>query len=103
MIWRECRGSSLSNLLGGEISRTSQFLVLRNTEEDDIGLVIGDPVAAATPQFSDDGVRAGHHYWYRVVALDNKGNRSDPISPAVVRVGAPLIVKPPAPVELNAK
>ena len=62
MILRVCRGSSLSNLLDGEISRTSQFLVLRSTEEDDIGLVIGDPVAAVTPQFSDDGVRAGHYY-----------------------------------------
>ncbi len=82
----------------GEISRTSQFLVLRSTEENDIGLVIGDPIPAATPQFTDDGVQAGHHYWYRVVALDAKGNRSDPSPPAVVRVDAPPIVKPPAPI-----
>jgi hypothetical protein len=82
----------------GEVSHTSQFLVLRSTEENDIGLVIGDPIPAASPQFTDDGVQAGHHYWYRVVALDSKGNRSDTSLPAVVRVGAPLIAKPPAPV-----
>jgi hypothetical protein len=82
----------------GETSRTSQFLVLRSTKENDIGLVIGEPVPAATPQFSDDGVQAGQHYWYRVVALDGKGNRSDPSPPAIVRVGAPAIAKPPAPV-----
>lgn len=81
----------------GQATRTAQFLVLRSTDENDIGLVIGDPVPAATAQFTDDTVEAGDHYFYRVVALDAAGNRSDPSTPAVVRVGAPPIPKPAAP------
>ena len=39
----------------------------------------------------------GESYWYRLVALDKNGNRSDPTSPVAVRVGAPAIPKPPTP------
>jgi fibronectin type 3 domain-containing protein len=81
----------------GQATRTVQFLVLRSTDENDIGLVIGDQVPVATAQFTDDAVEAGDHYFYRVVALDATGNRSDPSLPAVVRVGAPPIPKPAAP------
>jgi hypothetical protein len=81
----------------GELSRTTQFFVMRSSDENDEGLVIGDPIPASTQQFSDDGVEAGQHYWYRVVALDAAGNRSDPSTPATVRVGAPPIPKPAAP------
>jgi len=81
----------------GLAARTAQFLVMRSTEENDEGLVIGDPIPAATTQFTDEAVEAGEHYWYRVVALDAAGNRSDPSTPAVVRVGAPAIPKPAPP------
>jgi len=81
----------------GLVTRTTQFLVMRSSEADDDGLVVGDPVPAANAQFTDDGVEAGEHYWYRVVALDASGNRSDPSAPAVVLVGAPTIPKPAAP------
>jgi chitodextrinase len=78
-------------------ARTTQFLVMRSSDAEDEGLVVGDPVPAANAQFTDDGVEAGEHYWYRVVALDAAGNRSDPSAAAVVRVGAPAIPKPAAP------
>jgi fibronectin type 3 domain-containing protein len=88
---------SLKFRANGLLARTAQFLVMRSSEAEDEGLVVGDPVPAATAQFTDDGVEAGEHYWYRVVALDAAGNRSDPSAPAVVRVGAPSIPKPAAP------
>jgi hypothetical protein len=39
----------------------------------------------------------GQDYWYRVVAFDAAGNRSDLSAAAVARVGAPSLSKPPAP------
>jgi hypothetical protein len=81
----------------GAAEQTTQFLVMRSPDENDEGLVIGDPIAASVQQFTDDAVSAGQHYWYRVVAFDAAGNRSDPSTPANVRVGAPPIPKPATP------
>jgi len=52
------------------------------------GLLSGTPTT---------GVKPGQFYWYRVVALDKKGNRSDLSSPVVVRVGSPTIPIPKKP------
>jgi hypothetical protein len=54
------------------------FLVVRSVTEDDPGLVIGDPLPASTSRFEDTFVAVGQKYWYRLVAVDKSGNRSDP-------------------------
>ncbi len=77
--------------------RTAQFLVLRSGNAKDIGLVLGDPLPASARQYEDLYVSAGQTYFYRLVAVDAAGNRSDPTDPIVVRVGSPKIPKPAAP------
>ena len=77
--------------------KTAQFLVLRGGSADDIGVVIGDPLPGSARQFQDLYVSPGESYWYRLVALDKNGKRSDPTAPVVVRVGAPAIPKPSTP------
>jgi hypothetical protein len=76
---------------------TVQFLVLRSGHVEDIGVVIGDPLPGSARQFVDLYVSPGENYWYRLVALDKDGNRSDPTDAVVVRVASPTIAKPPAP------
>jgi len=71
--------------------KTAQFLVLRGGTPEDPGLVIGDPLPASARSFEDDHVQAGQDYWYRLVALDTSGNRSDPTLAVVVRVGTPSL------------
>jgi len=78
--------------------KTAQFLVLRSGRADDLGVVIGDPLLASARTFTDPYVSAGTSYWYRLVAVDKNGNRSDPTPPVVVRVGPPAIPRPAAPV-----
>jgi hypothetical protein len=78
--------------------KTAQFLVLRSGRVDDLGVVIGDPLLASARTITDQYVSAGTSYWYRLVAVDKNGNRSDPTRPMVVRVGPPVIAKPAAPV-----
>ncbi len=77
--------------------KTAQFLILRSGRVDDIGLVIGDPLPGSARTFTDLYVSPGASYWYRLVAVDKNGNRSDPTRPVVVRVGPPAIPKPPSP------
>jgi hypothetical protein len=77
--------------------KTAQFLVLRSGRVDDIGLVIGDPLPGSARTFTDLYVSPGASYWYRLVAVDKNGNRSDPTRAVVVRVGPPPIPKPPSP------
>jgi hypothetical protein len=78
--------------------KTAQFLILRSGRADDIGLVIGDPLPASARTFTDLYVTPGASYWFRLVAVDKNGNRSDPTLPVVVRVGPPAIPKPPLPI-----
>ena len=76
---------------------TAQFLILRSGRADDVGLVIGDPVPGTARTFTDLYVSPGASYWYRLVAVDKNGNRSDPTRAVVVRVGPPAIPKPASP------
>ncbi|MGB8010053.1 MAG: fibronectin type III domain-containing protein [Terriglobales bacterium] len=76
--------------------KTAQFLVLRSGRAEDLGVVLGDPLPASARTFTDSYVSAGNSYWYRLVAVDKSGNRSDPTRPVVVRVGPPAIPKPAA-------
>jgi len=77
--------------------KSEQFLIVRSVSVDDPGLVIGNPLPGRSRTFIDTFVAPGQFYWYRVVALDKKGNRSDLSSPVVVRVGTPLIPVPKKP------
>lgn len=77
--------------------KTHQFLIVRAGSSEDPGLVIGDPLSAAARQFEDGHVDAGQDYWYRLVAVDQTGNRSDPSRTLVVRVGSPAIPRPKQP------
>jgi len=76
-------------------NRTAQFFVLRSGAPGEEGVVLGDPLPDSARRFEDDHVQAGQDYWYRLIAVDQTGNRSDPCQPVVVRVGSPSL--PPAP------
>ncbi|MFI5114995.1 MAG: fibronectin type III domain-containing protein, partial [Terriglobales bacterium] len=77
--------------------RTAQILVLRSGREADLGVVVGDPLSGDARQFTDLYVSPGERYWYRLVAVDKNGNRSDPTRPVAIRVGSPQIPTPAAP------
>ena len=78
--------------------RTAQFLVLRSGNAADQGVVLGDPLAGSAREYQDLYVSAGNTYFYRLVAVDAAGNRSDVTDPVIVRVGSATIPKPAAPV-----
>lgn len=70
-----------------------QYYVVRSVSEHDPGLVIGDPLPPAQKTFEDTFVKVGQRYWYRIVAVDRAGNRSDPSMPRDVYVSNPPIPK----------
>ena len=82
---------------GDPAPRTAQVVLLRSDSAQDQGLVIGVPVAGSAGVVADTWVHAGQHYWYRLVALDTRGNRSRASPPVEVRVGALVLAAPPAP------
>jgi len=79
----------LSFMPASPAEKTAQFLIVRGASAKDPGVVIGDPLPAAARQFTDLYVSPGQNYWYRLVAVDKNGNRSDPSLPVAVHVGAP--------------
>ncbi|PLX62655.1 fibronectin type III domain-containing protein [Sedimenticola selenatireducens] len=78
-------------------NQTAQLLVLRGGP-DDPGLVIGDPLPGSAREWRDAWVLPGETYWYRLVALDASGNRSDPGEAVSLRIAAVIPVAPPQPV-----
>jgi hypothetical protein len=78
--------------------RTAQFLVLRSGNAADQGVVLGDPLPGSARDYQDLYVSTGSTYFYRLVAVDAAGNRSDVSDPVIVRVGSATIPKPAAPV-----
>lgn len=76
---------------------TYQFLILRSGSDKEPGVVIGDPLPTNARRFEDPFVDAGQEYWYRIVALDKAGNRSDLSRPIVVQIGTPEIPTPKKP------
>jgi hypothetical protein len=78
--------------------RSAQFLLLRSGTTKDIGVVLGDPLPGTTRTTQDLYVSPGETYFYRLVAVDAVGDRSDPSNPIEVRVGYPQIPKPKPPV-----
>lgn len=89
--------SQLNFLPSPPTEKTAQFLVLRSGREEDLGVVIGDPLPADARAFTDQYVSPGASYWYRLVAVGKNGNRSDPTRPVAIRVGSPQMVSPQAP------
>jgi len=89
-------GKTLLNFVPAD-QKTAQFLVLRSGRAEDMGVVIGDPLPGDARQFTDLYVSPGEKYWYRLVAVDKNGNRSDPTRPVAIHVGSPQIPAPPAP------
>ena len=90
-------GKVLLNFVPASPESTTQFLVLRAGSADDLGVVIGDPLPGNSHQFTDMYVASGESYWYRLVAVDRNGNRSDASAPVAIRVGSPVIPAPPVP------
>lgn len=78
--------------------RTAQFLVLRSGNAADQGVVLGDPLPGSARDYQDLYVSPGETYFYRLVAVDAAGNRSDVTDPVIVRVGSATIPKPAPPV-----
>ncbi len=81
----------------GGAKDASQFYVLRSLSYRDSGAVVNpDPLPAAARSFTDPSVEAGTTYFYRLVAVDDAGNRSTPSDPpATVRVSPPALPPPP--------
>ena len=78
-------------------AKTAKFVVVRGGSPDDPGLVIGDPLPGTARQYEDSFVEAGQYYFYRLVAIDKNGNRSDPTPAVAIRVGSgpiPAATKP---------
>ncbi|MBN1142275.1 MAG: fibronectin type III domain-containing protein [Deltaproteobacteria bacterium] len=79
------------------VADVDSFLVVRSVSEEDPGLVIGDPLPAKAERFEDRFVTVGARYWYRLVAVDQSGNRSDPSWAREVTVLNPAIPAPSKP------
>lgn len=77
--------------------KIASFLILRSGMENDLGVVIGDPLPATAHNFTDLYVKPGEHYFYRIVTVAKNGYRSDPTQPVIVRIGAPQIAAPATP------
>ncbi|MGO9804984.1 MAG: fibronectin type III domain-containing protein [Steroidobacteraceae bacterium] len=78
-------------------AKTAQVALVRADSPAAAGLVIGAPVSAAWGAITDDWVRAGQRYWYRLVAFDGAGNRSSESDSYSVRVSAVTLPTPRAP------
>jgi len=73
------------------------FLLIRSVSPNDAGLVIGDKIPISKHQITDKFVKYGQRYWYRLVAVDKSGNRSDLSLARTVVVQNPPIPIPKAP------
>ncbi|HEX8619612.1 MAG TPA: hypothetical protein VF911_18675 [Thermoanaerobaculia bacterium] len=83
----------------GRADETAGLFVLRSNDRHDNGTIVhASPLPANATTFIDEDVTGGATYYYRLVAIDAAGNRSDPSSPAIaVTIGAPPVTAPAAP------
>ena len=77
--------------------RTVQVALVRADAPTEDGLVVGAPVAASSGVIRDEWVHAGHAYWYRLVAFDAAGLRSEESDAYRVWIAAPALPVPKAP------
>lgn len=67
---------------------TQAFLVLRSQSPTETGVAIGRPLPGDAREWQDTTVSAGQFFWYRLVAVDGAGNRSEPSKPKWVSTGS---------------
>ena len=97
---------TLRFLARGGAGDATQYVVLRGDAEDEPGIVVGSGLLGnGTQTFVDSEVLAGGLYFYRLVAVDAAGNRSDPNDPPnAIRAASPPLTKPAPPkVRLDLK
>lgn len=75
-----------------------KFLIIRGVSEEDPGFVIGGEISKDKREFEDVFVKFGQMYWYRICALDKRGNRSDLSLPRNIVAEFPEIPKAEKPV-----
>ena len=73
------------------------FYLVRSVSPDDPGLVVGDALSKRARKATDTFVKQGVRYWYRMVAVDRAGNRSDPSPAVTVVIQNPPIPRPSRP------
>jgi hypothetical protein len=78
-------------------SKSAQFVVLRAANPRDEGVVLGRPLGSSVREYTDPFVAPGETYWYRLVAFDKAGNRSEPSAAVSVTIGMPPLPAPDAP------
>jgi hypothetical protein len=76
---------------------TAQIVVVRASSPTDPGIVVGDPLPGSASSFEDALATPGQSVFYRLVAVDAAGNRSEPSRAVAVRVGSPDLPQPEAP------
>ncbi len=67
---------------------TQTFLVVRSESPNGTGVAVGRPIPADAREWQDTTVSAGQFFWYRLVAVDGAGNRSEPSAPKWVSTGS---------------
>ena len=74
------------------------FYILRSRTATEPGQVVNAAMLKSdVAELTDSDVEAGSTYFYRVVAVDTAGNRSEPTNPVSVLVAEPVLPAPPAP------
>jgi hypothetical protein len=64
------------------------YRVYRSEQESEKGQ-LSTPELLLSPAYRDTSVQSGHHYWYRVTAVDRSGNESVPSSPVAADITQP--------------
>lgn len=67
---------------------TEGFLVIRSESPTGPGATIGRLIPGGKREWEDTTVSAGEYFWYRLVAVDGRGNRSEPSAPKWVSTGS---------------
>jgi len=101
---RDATGVRVELQPAAPVEATSALRVLRSEKRNDPGLVLGPALPASARSFQDPSARPGKEYFYRVLAVDESGNRSavsEPLRIAVARPAPPPATPPQ--VEARAK
>jgi len=73
----------------GEPEDLSQaFVVVRSESPTGDGVTVGRPIPGNAREWEDTSVSAGQNFWYRIVAIDGAGSRSEPSKPKWVSTGS---------------
>ncbi len=67
---------------------TEAFVVLRSESPTGPGISVGRPISGQAREWQDTSVSAGQFFWYRLLAVDATGRRSDPSKAKWVSTGS---------------